>query len=386
MSINKLIPKYIFSLLIVLSFLFSPSLVGAQSDQSEVIIFTSPTCPHCNAAKDFFNDLSVTNDYDFKLVDYTLANEIALAKQYYEDYQVPASYQGLVPIMFIGDRYFVGFNDQIALDIQTHLNVIEGVDAMPKSDNHNQKEKIIKLPFLGEVDLYNFSLPILAIIMGTIDGFNVCSLGALVLILGLVIALRSRRRILLLGSTFLLTTGLVYGLMIFLWHQIFSVLAPYVRSLELVVGLLSVFGGIYLLREFYQAWKRGPICSSNNILSRLMPKVEQIFQNKTNWFLLMATVILFSGAVTIIEFPCSAVLPVLFTGILVESGVSQSTAIAYITLFLLFYLLDELIVFLIAVFTMKIKIVSPRFIIFFNLLAALIFLALGAFYLLGLSL
>lgn len=385
MFINKLRFKYIFALFIVLIFLFSPSLLSAQSSQSEVVMFTSPTCPHCNAAKDFFNDLSLTNDYDFALVDYTLANEIALAKQYYKDYQVPVSYQGLVPIIFIGERYFVGFNEQIASDIRQQIDVTATTVSDVQSGSVT-KEKIINLPFLGEVDLYSFSLPILAIIMGAIDGFNVCSLGALVLILGLVIALRSRRRILLLGSTFLLTTGVVYGLMIFLWHQIFSVLAPYVRSLELVVGLLSIFGGIYLLREFYQAWRRGPICSSNNILSRLMPKVEKIFQNKTNWLLLVGTVALFSGAVTIIEFPCSAVLPVLFTGILVESGISQSTAIAYITLFLLFYLLDELIIFLVAVFTMKIKIVSPRFIIFFNLLAALIFLALGAFYLLGLSL
>lgn len=174
--------------------------------------------------------------------------------------------------------------------------------------------------------------------------------------------------------------------MIFLWHQLFTVLAPYLRSLELVVGILSILGGIYLLREFYKAYKSGPICSSNNILSRLAPKVEKIFHNKTNWLLLVGVVILFSGAIAIIEFPCSAVIPVIFSGLLVEAGISQGLVLLYISLFILFYLLDEIIIFVIAVMTMKIKIVSPKFITFFNLLAAFIFLGLGLFYVLGLSL
>lgn len=372
---------------LALLFIFSPYLVNAQAGDESVnlYMFSSPTCPHCSDAKAYIADLEKDKELNFSFIDYTLSENLDLARDFYSDYKVPKNYQGLVPIMFVGDRYFLGFNEDVANDLANSLTM-GNVNDLDNNDVATPEKNTINLPWIGELNLLNFSLPILAIVLGTIDGFNVCSLGALVLILGLVIALKSRKRIFMLGSAFLLTTGIIYGLMIFIWHQLFSLLAPYLRSLELAVGILSIAGGIYLLREFYKAYKSGPICSSNNILSRLAPKVERIFQNKTNWLLLIGVIMLFSAAITIIEFPCSAVLPVIFSGILVEAGLSQGMALAYISLFILFYLLDEIIVFIIAVLTMKIKIVSPKFIVFFNLLAAIIFLALGMSYLLRLSL
>lgn len=380
--------KKLFLLASILFFLFIPFLTSAEkaeTDNLAIQILSTPTCPHCNAAKIFLADLKNSQMPNLMIYDYNISNNIDKAKELYQEYGVPQQYQGLVPVIFIADRYFVGFSEQTGEEIASFINSQARIqDYYEKEVNQtNMMNSATKLPLIGEINLMNYSLPTLAIVLGIVDGFNVCSLGALVLILGLVITLRSRRRILFLGATFLLTTGLVYGLMIFLWHRLFLLLAPYMRSLELIIGLLSVIGGLYLLREFYQAWKRGPICSSNNILSRLSPKVEKIFQNKTNWLVLLGAVIIFSGVVTIIEFPCSAVIPVLFTGVLAQSGINQSLALLYIGIFLLFYLLDELIIFLIAVFTMKIKIVSPRFIIFFNLLASIIFISLGIFYLAG---
>jgi glutaredoxin len=378
--------KRSFLLIFVFSFLFIPSLATAEKLESsglEIQILSSPTCPHCNEAKAFLNDLQASQMPALVIYDYNISNNVDKARELYQEYNLPQQYQGLVPVIFIADRYFVGFSEQTGQEITNFIATLEDGDNYFKELASENKSAVTKLPLIGEVDLMNYSLPSLAITLGIVDGFNVCSLGALVLILGLVIALKSRKRIFILGGSFLLATALVYGLLIFLWHQFFSFIAPYIRSLELLIGLLAITGGAYLLWEFYKAYKSGPICSSNNMLSRLSPKVEAVFRNKTNWFLLTGTVILFAGVVTIIEFPCSAFLPVLFTSILVEAGTSQSASLGYIALYMLFYLLDELVVFLIAVFTMKIKIVSPRFIIFFNLLAALIFLFLGVFYLAG---
>ena len=224
-------------------------------------------------------------------------------------------------------------------------------------------------------------MPALAIVLGVIDGFNVCSLGALVIILGLVMVLRSRKRILILGGTFVFVTALTYGLLIFLWHQFFTFISPYIKSMEILIAILSIIGGIYLLKEFIKSIKEGPSCSSGGIIARLTPKVEKIFSSKKNISILFGVVVLFALAITIIEFPCSAFLPMLFASLLAESQFSLGTSISYMGLFLLFYMLDEIIIFLIAFFTLKIKIVSPKFINAFNLLAALIFLFLGFYYL-----
>jgi glutaredoxin len=338
----------------------------------EIKIFSSPTCPHCAQAEIFLNDYIDNSDLNINLEKYYIANNVELVQELYQQYLVPQNLQGLVPIIFIEDDYFVGFDDN------TKNQIIATIE------NFNlEKSDLTKIPFLGQVDIKSFSLPVLAILLGIIDGFNVCSLGALVLILGLVMVLKSRKRIFFFGATFLLTTALAYGLLIFLWHQLFSFIAPYIRSLEVLIGVLALIGGVYLLREFYKAYKTGPVCSSNNLMSRLSPKIEKVFRNKKNLFLLFSVVFLFAIIVTIIEFPCSAFLPVLFTSILVEAQTPLNLSLLYIALYMLMYLLDELIIFIIAVLTLKIKIVSPKFIIFFNLLAALIFIFLGLYYLLG---
>ncbi len=368
--LTKIVILFFFFLLIPFNLLANDNI-----DRTEVIILSSPTCPYCTQAKSFLNEFKQDNSLDFFISEYYIANNLEIAQDLYDKYNLPNNFKGVVPLIFIDDNYYVGFSDQVKNEISAYLLDQEFEDSDYKD-----------IPILGKLDLSKYSFSVLAIILGVVDGFNVCSLGALVVILSLVLVLRSRKRIILLGGTFLLVTTLVYGLLIFLWHQFFSLISPYIRSMELLIGLLALAGGAYLLWEFYKACKMGPACSSNNIITRLRPKIEEIFKKKTNWFLLFGAVALFAVVITIIEFPCSAVLPVIFTSILVEAGVSQSAVIFYIALYMLFYLLDELIIFIIAATTLKIKIVSPRFIIFFNLLAALIFIFLGVYYLTGLSL
>ncbi len=341
-----------------------------NDNSTKIIFFGSPTCPHCSAEKQFLKELKKDHS-NLIIEEYDFSQNINLVNTLYKEHQVPQNQQGLVPVTFIEDNFFIGFNESIENNI---TNKIAGIE-------NGKNEKNIKIPFFGEVDIYKLSLPTLAIVLGVVDGFNVCSLGALIIILGLVMVLGSRKRILFLGSAFLLVTGITYGLLIFMWHQFFSIIAPYIKSMELLIGILSIAGGIYLIREYIKSRKQGAACNSGGIIAKLSPKVEKIFANKKNIAILVGVVILFAAAVTIIEFPCSAFLPVLFASILVEANLSMSSTISYMALFILFYMLDEIIIFLIAFFTMRIKIVSPKFINIFNLIAALIFLFLGSFYL-----
>lgn len=366
-----MIKKIFVTLFLFLLFLLNPGFLKAK--ENTIHLFGSPTCPHCLSAKKYFEKLKTEEIPNLVINEYEISKSIEEIEKFYKKYEVPKSEQGLVPAIFVGDKYFIGFSDQIGEQIKSHL----------MGEEIDEKAKIIKLPFLGEVDILNFSLPVLAITLAVVDGFNVCSLGALMVILGLVMVLRSRKRIFILGGTFILTTGVIYAILILLWHQFFSIISLYIRSMEIVIGLLALVGGIYLLKEFVKACRFGPVCSSNNLLSRLTPKIEKIFQNKTNWFVLAGAVITFASIVTIIEFPCSAFLPVLFTSILANANLSFGMSAFYITIYMLFYLLDEIIIFCIAVLTLRIKIVSPKFIIFFNLLAALIFIFLGIYYIFG---
>lgn len=361
--------RFSFLFFLSLLLLFPLSSLKAQ-EKLYIELFTSPSCPHCLAEKQYLENLK--KDYSqIEIKEYNFSQNIELISDYYSKYNVPQNKQGLIPATFIEDQFFIGFDNNTKKEI---LNKI-------KNQELDLNTKTIKIPLWGEQDISQFSLPVLAVILGVVDGFNVCSLGALVIILGLVMVLKSRKKILVLGGLFILITGLIYGLLIFMWQQLFLILSPYIKSMEIFIGVLSIIGGTYLAREYFKSKKQGATCSSNGIISKLSPKVEKIFSKKKNILILSTVVILFAIIITIVEFPCSALLPVLFAGILVEANISFPLTILYLSIFIFFYLLDEIIIFLIAFFTMRIKIVSPKFINLFTLIASLIFLFLGSFYL-----
>lgn len=130
--------------------------------------------------------------------------------------------------------------------------------------------------------------------------------------------------------------------------------------------------------------KAGLACEFGGFSQKLGQRLQNVLQSRQGILTLILAIFLFAAAVTVIEFPCSAVLPVLFAGILSQAQLSHLGNIAYIGLFIFFYLLDEIIVFLIAVWTMKVWITSPKFVTWLNLAAAIILLLLASYYIFGL--
>jgi len=226
----------------------------------------------------------------------------------------------------------------------------------------------------------------MAIILGTLDGFNVCSLGALILVLSLVLAFNSRKKILLFGGVFILTTVIVYGFLIFFWYKLFEAVAPYLKAMNVLIGILGISGGIYFARQFLKWRKKSPTCElgpGEKISSRFLPKLQSLLKSPSSVFLAIGAVFVFALVLTVVEFPCSAVVPVAFAAVLAKSGLSSFLYIFYIAIYVIFYLLDEIIVFLVAFFTSKIWLSSPKFLKWIILLEAIILFSLGFYYLLG---
>ena len=374
-------------ILIFLSGVFIPHFVRAQ-EKPEINFFFSPACQHCADEKVFLNELEQKYPgVHIKRHDITKKKNSNLFKNFYTDYDVPKNEWGLVPMTFSKDKYFLGFNPTIAENIEECIEAcISGSDAQ---DSKNK----ISLPFVGEIDMSRYSIPVLAVILGSLDGFNVCSLGVLIFILTLVLTLKSRKKTLLLGGFFILTTSLVYGILMTIWYQLFAFLFGYLRILEILLGLLGIGGAIYYLKEFLKFRKYGPVCkisSGHKIMARFKEffkdskKKQGLFfsQDSKNIFLLVSAIFLFAGVVTIIEFPCSALVPVAFAGVLAKAQLSTFFYILYISIFVLFYMLDELIIFLIAFFSMKIWFANNKFLTTWVLLIqAVVLFFLGVYYL-----
>ncbi|MCD5396507.1 MAG: hypothetical protein LR000_02490 [Candidatus Pacebacteria bacterium] len=372
--------KFLFTTFFLLLILGELNTVFA-ANKIEIIFFYKEACPFCVKGEVFLNELEKKYpEIAIKRLPVLERENIQLLKQLYEKYDVPQHFWGRVPITFIQDKYFLGFDKEIGKNIESYILSLQ--TKVPSSIPSQKKR--IKIPLIGEIDLAKFSLPILAGILGFFDGFNVCSLGALVLILGIVLAIKKRIQILILGGVFLLTTGIIYGILIIFWHRLFLILSPYLRRMEIVIGLLAVLGGIYFLREFLKFRKRGPVCEFAGISQKLSAKIQKVFEKRAGILTLAGAVFLFALIITIIEFPCSAVLPVIFAGILSEAKISTFPFLFYLLIYLLFYLLDEAVVFLVSVFTLKLWVASPKFVTFLNPVASIILFLLGAHYLFGL--
>jgi len=370
--------KLILTIFLVLLGLGFFSLTNGQ--MAKINFFYSPVCPHCAQAKEFLNQLQekyaevVINRFN------TFEKEnITKLQKLYQDYQVAEADKGLVPIIFTNDHYFLGFDEQIGQQIEQCTE-----SCLMGTSTDISKNGLISLPLIGQINPEKYSLPALAVILGFFDGFNVCSLGALVLILGLVLALKERKKILLFGGLFILTTALIYGFLIVLWYQVFAFFANYLEAMRILIGVLGIGGGAYFLKEFWRMKKQGAVCGAGagkGFISKFSSKLQKSFEQSGSLLMILLSVLLFSAMITIVEFPCSAAVPVFFAGMLAESGLTGFWYLFYIALFVLFYMLDEVLVFLIAVWTMSIRLSSPKITTWITLIEAIVLLALGLYYL-----
>lgn len=366
---------------------------GLTSDQSENAVVASDTrsedtyeevtayyfedklCSVCAQQSDFLD--TVEDEYpSLNVVRYDISEtdkfqELA-AEQGLDNYQIMA------PTTFIGDE-FLQFSSFGAEEEDALRAAIEG--------REQPQDTSLRLPLIGtRIDTSTWSLPLLAIVLGTLDGFNVCSLGALILILTIVLAFDSRKKIFLFGGLFILTTVIVYGALVFVWGQLINTFIGQLSALRFIVGLAALAASAWFFREFWRFYKYGPTCETSNLkLARISSqKLKSAFEDPGKGTAMLASaIILFAVAITIVELPCSIGVPIAFTGILVQSGASLGMYTVYILLYLFFYMLIELIVFTGAVLTKEIWFAGSKLITWTTFVGAVILLLLGLYYLLA---
>ena len=250
----------------------------------------------------------------------------------------------------------------------------------------NEIASTMELPFLGETDLLQFSLPVLAIVLGSVDGLNVCSIGALILVLSIVLVFKKRSLILLLGCLFLVVVASVYGLLVFIWYQIFAFILPYFAYMRIIVGTIALLGGLYFFKEFLRLRNVGLACqiSESKLMEKATIYLQKTFKSpKKNILGLGLAVIFFAVIATVVEFPCSAAIPLVYTGILAEAGLHTAGYLFYIFLYLFFYLLIELVIFLVAVFTKQVWLGHGKFVAYATLAGSLVLFYLAYYYYFG---
>ena len=189
--------------------------VFAQAEKIQINFFYSSICPHCKEEKEFLKTLKEKYpEVEIKEYEVTSSPENQkILQDFYERYKVSEKDKGWVPVTFTPTKYFIGFNQQTATEIESCIKECMGGDAPPS--------KKIKIPILGEIDLLTLSLPVLTLILGALDGLNPCAMWVLLFLIALLMNTRSRKRMCLIGGTFILVSGIVYYLILGAWLKLF---------------------------------------------------------------------------------------------------------------------------------------------------------------------
>ncbi len=321
----------------------------AHEEPLVIYFFWGDGCPHCEEAKPFLKGLAarypnvVVEDYE---VWYNAENQ--------ERFEEMAASQGVevrgVPAFFIGDRYFVGFNEQIGEQIESH--VVALLDEEAGEGGEEAETSVIRVPFVGAINLGEHSLWISTAIIGFVDGFNPCSLWVLSVLIALTLHTGSRKRIFTIGLIYITVTAGVYVLFIAGLFTMLTVV-KFLGWIQAAVSVLALFFALVNIKDYF--WYKEGL--SFTIADEKKPGIYKRMRKVMNagdslWSLVAATVALAVG-VSLVEFSCTAGFPVLWTNLVAAQNVTTGTFVGLLLLYMLIYQIDELVIFLAAVFTLR---------------------------------
>ena len=289
------------------------------SQNATVIIFYSPSCPHCHAEREFLHELKEQHP-EIILKEYAVWSGVKendklfaeMAKKYGVTY-------ASVPKTFIDNKVFIGFTGQngplhyyqdggyIGYENQIEKAILEqlGKYTEPEKKEYGSITRglfyILALPVLLFLVFYavfrkkirirrrywlamfiilavtcmfiftkSFStehligqvkhlpFPIFTFIIALFDGFNPCAMFVLTFLLALLVYTGSRKKMALIGLVFILTSGFMYFLYMLVIVGILN--TPIFESnkfvLRIVVGVIALTAAVINIKDFF-AFKKG---------------------------------------------------------------------------------------------------------------------------------
>ena len=392
--------KYINKILLILLLLFTCNLVSAK--EISIYLFHSSDCVHCKAEIKYLDELK--EKYDIKVYKYEVGHNEENNKILSKVRELMNESGSLLPFTVIGTTTFTGFSDIQRVQIEKAINEYQTEPYCDKvglymgrttedsgcegkiEPEKEKKESKMNLPLIGEVDVKSFSLPVIAIAIGLVDGFNPCAMWVLIFLLSILIGMKNRKKMWILGLTFIATSAGVYMLIMFIWMSLVSGITS-IRWLQILIAVVALIASFINIRSYLKARKEDDGCTVTDAESRkkIIGKVKRIAnleeqsENKKRFAFALAIlgVMALAISVNVIELACSAGLPLIFTQILAMNKIVGITKLVYILLYILFFMIDDIIVFVIAMFTFKVTGISTKYTKYSHLIGGIIMLIIG---------
>lgn len=336
----------------------------------ELQVFVRPGCPYCEAAKRFLPELQRRWP--------TLRihiRDIAADRRALADLQNLADRFGLhpigVPAFYLRGKLIVGFDS--AETTGRELAALLDQPAAPGLTNG--LAPAIHLPLLGTVDLRRLGLPLFTIVLGLLDGFNPCAMWVLLFLLSMLINLRDRKKMFLIGGVFVAVSGLVYFAFMAAWLNIFFLIGM-TRLTQLLLGAIALLVGSLNVKDYFAFGAGLSVGIPERAKPRIYRQVRQIIR-ADNLTGALAAVILLALLVNTVELLCTAGIPAIYTRVLTEQALPGWAYYGYLALYNLAYMADDSLMLGVAVVTLSGQKLQERGGRWLKLLSGMVMLALG---------
>lgn len=349
-------------------------------------LFYGEGCPHCREAESFLNKIkgnySNLNIQKFEVYH----NQDNQNLMQLEAKKLGATVRG-VPFIIIGSEYTIGYQSDLTTGQQlvSIINNQSGIEKLPTEieetltpDDPGETSDLpdaIAVPILGEIKVGSLSLPLFTILVAAIDGFNPCAMWTLLFLISLLLGMKDRRRMWLLGSVFLITSGFIYFIFLAAWLQFFSFFG-YMRIMQVGIGALAFCVGGYYLWDFWKNRNGGCLVANNEKRKKVFLQLKEITLKKQLIVAILGMVGL-AVAVNLVELVCSAGLPAIYTQVLSLSSLSWWQYYAYLLLYIFVFMVDDLLIFFTAMITLKAVGIESKYGKFSHLVGGILLLLIG---------
>mgnify|MGYP000533759417 FL=1 len=338
-----------------------------NDEKVNIYLFYSKICPHCQKEEKYFETLKEKyqdkiNIYTYEVTENKTNNEImkSLKKELKENSQG-------VPFTIIGSKTFLGYDESLNERIE---NTIESY-----LDENTKTNNTYTIPILGKIEAKNASIILIAIILGFIDGFNPCAMWILLLLINMCISIKDKKKMLIVCLTFIITSGIIYFLsMLGIGFILDLTTISYIRN---IIAILAIILGIYNLYTYLKTRKQtGCHVVKKEKRKTIITKINNILNNKNTLLMFGGTIIL-ATSVSLVEMACSLGFPTIFLELLSINNIHSFLKVTYLLIYILFYLIDDIIVLFLSIKAFETKGISTKYNKYVHLIGGLIMILMG---------
>lgn len=227
--------------------------------------------------------------------------------------------------------------------------VIEVIDKYVANLSVNEIPKdVIYIPIFGAVNLSRISLPLLTIMLGGLDSFNPCAFFVLFILLSILVSLRSRWKIILVGGIFVFFSALFYFL--FMIAVLKTIQLVQILIISIIAGCIAVILGGLNIKDFF-FFKRGPSTSmSEEKRKKIFKKMRDLVHTAYLPGVLGGTIFL-AITVNLYELLCSLGFPLVYVTRLAAEHLPTIDYYIYLFVYNVIYVIPLIVIVLVFSFT-----------------------------------